>query len=136
MKRTLEIDIETARNWWKSDNTSLATIALRLFSIDELKEPQPNIITNIITKHSTETEVSINNKWAVTLFKHELQQEFTGISGKLITGPGKLVTGHGPSMYLPVSGLPNTYGEWYTEDGKPIEGYLFFKPKSFNCETF
>ena len=36
MKRTLQVDLNTARSWYNGDNTALKELALRLFTEEEL----------------------------------------------------------------------------------------------------
>ena len=89
-----------------------------LKQIDELKkfveeyDKEPNIVTKFPTKGCDRGE--INGKWAFTLYaKEEQGGDYNGVS----------VSGHKASLFLCFGS-----GTWFTDDGTPISGYLFYKP--------
>lgn len=49
MKRTLQVDLNTARSWYNGDNTALKELALRLFTEEELIFSYKLLIENVPT---------------------------------------------------------------------------------------
>ena len=80
--------------------------------VEEYDKVEPNIVTKFPTKGCYRGE--INGEWAFTLYAKEEQ-----CGGS----PGSLVSGHKSSLFLCFGS-----GTWFTDDGTPISGYLFYKP--------
>lgn len=59
-------------------------------------------------------DVEINGGWAYTLFAKEDQGDYE---------QGSKISGHKAMLYLNYN-----YGQWFTEDGTEIKGYLYYKP--------
>ena len=61
MKRTLQVDLNTARSWYNGTNTALQELALRLFSEEELTFSYEKLIKNI-TKTTLRVDAEYKNK--------------------------------------------------------------------------
>lgn len=74
---------------------------------------KPNILTEFTMRSETTRCYNINDRWAFTVFMTE--REGIGYQGSQIAR-------HCSSLYLDCSN-----GTWYTEEGKEIHGYLYYK---------
>jgi len=81
-----------------------------LESFDKLQK-----ITEYKERGNSIKDVYINNRWAYTTYKEEQQGGST---------EGEEISGHEAMIYL-----TQHEGTWYDEEGKVVEGYLFYKPK-------
>lgn len=74
MKRTIQIDLETARQWFKGSNATLKELALKAYSEDELKFSYeaifyPEIVEDISVSSALAPKMRALHKWAF-LAKH------------------------------------------------------------------
>ncbi len=86
-KRTIEIDLDTAKEWYNSDNTTLKTLALKTFNKQELDTKIYEDILNELKNYSTITLgeypiICARNKYFQALTKLELIADYYNKSWK------------------------------------------------------
>lgn len=62
MKRTLQVDLNTARSWYSGNNTALKELALRLFTEEELTFSYEKLVENVTTT-TLKVDVEYKNKF-------------------------------------------------------------------------
>lgn len=73
-----------------------------------------NVVTGFSPANLSE-DYDINKDWAFSIFTKESQgAEFEG----------SVKSGHESSLFIATGS-----GKWYDENGHPVEGYLYYKPR-------
>ena len=108
MKRTLQVDLNTARSWYNGDNTALKELALRLFTEEELTFSYERLIENITTttlRVGAEYKNKFEAYYKLRLLAKYFNSKYASVNRKqyFIMGRdnGKITTGMHESVRYP-----------------------------------